>query len=92
MAQIITFGTMKETGHSGCGQAMNMSYAEVDAIAKKILRPEMTIDKALEMNPSFEDMITTNSAHFIDTARALRKNLATPRPMLRSGHYKGKHR
>ena len=37
VAQIITFGTMKaKQAVRDVGRAMNMSYGEVDAIAKKI--------------------------------------------------------
>jgi DNA polymerase-3 subunit alpha len=75
VAQIITFGTMKaKQAIRDVGRAMNMSYAEVDAIAKKIpFDLKMTIDKALEMNPELREDYDNNKQvrTLIDTARAL---------------------
>ncbi|NMA57710.1 DNA polymerase III subunit alpha, partial [Clostridium cochlearium] len=58
VSQIITFGTMAARACiRDVGRAMNYSYAEVDKVAKMI--PTMlniTIDKALELNPELKDI------------------------------------
>lgn len=53
VAQIITFGTLKaKAAVRDVGRALNLSYAETDAVAKAIpFDLKMTIDKALRMNP-----------------------------------------
>ena len=53
VSQIITFGTMKaKAAVRDVGRALNVSYADTDAIAKAIpFDLHMTIDKALETNP-----------------------------------------
>ncbi|MEA4989144.1 MAG: DNA polymerase III subunit alpha [Anaerovorax sp.] len=75
VAQIITFGTMKaKAAIRDVGRAMDMSYSEVDAIAKKVpFELKMTIDKALEMNPELKKDYESNLRikELIDTARAL---------------------
>ena len=75
VAQIITFGTMKaKQAIRDVGRAMNLSYGEVDAIAKKIpFDLKMTLDKALEMNPDLKAEYDNNHQirSLIDTARAL---------------------
>lgn len=75
VAQIITFGTMKaKAAIRDVGRAMNMSYGEVDAIAKKVpFDLKMTIDKALEMNPELKKDYESDLRikELIDTARAL---------------------
>ncbi len=75
VAQIITFGTMKaKAAVRDVGRALNMSYAEVDAIAKKIpFDLKMTIDKALETNSDLRKDYDGDKRirHLIDTARAL---------------------
>ncbi len=75
VAQIITFGTMKaRQAVRDVGRAMNISYKEVDAIAKQIPATlNMTIDKALEMNGQLrrdyeESKIVRD---IIDTAKAI---------------------
>ncbi len=57
VAQIITFGTMAARGSiRDVGRALNMSYGEVDLIAKKIpMSLGMTISKALEINKDLKD-------------------------------------
>ena len=52
VAQIITFGRMKaRAAIRDVGRVLNMSYAEVDAIAKKIpMDLDMTISKALDVS------------------------------------------
>ncbi|HWQ79240.1 MAG TPA: DNA polymerase III subunit alpha [Anaerovoracaceae bacterium] len=75
VAQIITFGTMKaKAAVRDVGRAMNMTYGEVDVIAKAIpFDLKMTIDKALDMNPelrvSYEE--DRRVRELLDTAKAL---------------------
>ncbi len=58
VAQIITFGTMKaKAAVRDVGRVLDMSYAEVDRVAKQIPAVlEMTLDKALEENPLLRDL------------------------------------
>lgn len=58
VAQIITFGTMAARGAiRDVGRALNLSYGEVDFIAKKIpMDLGMTISKALEVNKELKDL------------------------------------
>ena len=75
VSQIITFGTMKaKAAVRDVGRALNVSYAETDAIAKAIpFDLHMTIDKALETNPELleryenEEMVR----RVLDMSRAL---------------------
>jgi DNA polymerase-3 subunit alpha len=57
VAQIITFGTMKAKAVvRDVGRVLDMSYAEVDRIAKMIpFDLKMTLDKALEESPPLQD-------------------------------------
>ena len=57
VAQIITFGTMKAKAVvRDVGRVMDMSYAEVDKIAKMIpFDLKMTLDKALAESPPLQD-------------------------------------
>ncbi len=57
VSQIITFGTMKaKAAIRDVGRALNVSYADTDAIAKAVpFDLKMTIDKALEMNPELKE-------------------------------------
>ncbi len=75
VAQIITFGTMKaKQAIRDVGRAMNLSYGEVDAIAKKIpFELKMTIDRALEMNADLRADYDNDKQvrSLVDTARAL---------------------
>ncbi|QIB70034.1 DNA polymerase III subunit alpha [Aminipila butyrica] len=75
VAQIITFGTMKaKAAVRDVGRALNMSYAETDAIAKAIpFDLKMTIGKALEMNPELRAAYENDKrvAQVIDMAKAL---------------------
>ncbi|MDD4564101.1 MAG: DNA polymerase III subunit alpha [Eubacteriales bacterium] len=75
VAQIITFGTMKaKAAVRDVGRAMNMSYSEVDSIAKAIPSDlMMTIDKALEMNQELRISYENDRRvrELLDTARAL---------------------
>jgi DNA polymerase III subunit alpha len=58
VAQIITFGTMKAKAVvRDVGRALDLSYADVDRIAKQIPAAlDMTLDKALAENPVLKDM------------------------------------
>ena len=58
VAQIITFGTMKAKAVvRDVGRVMDMSYADVDKVAKQIPAAlDMTLDKAVEQNPILKDM------------------------------------
>ncbi len=75
VAQIITFGTMKaKAAVRDVGRAMNMSYGEVDVIAKAIpFDLKMTIDKALDMNPDLRTSYEEDRRvrELLDTAKAL---------------------
>jgi DNA polymerase-3 subunit alpha len=57
VAQIITFGTMKAKAVvRDVGRVLDMSYAEVDKIAKMIpFDLRMTLDKALAESPALQD-------------------------------------
>ena len=59
VAQIITFGTMKAKAVvRDVGRALDMSYADVDRIAKQIPAAlDMTLDKAVAENPALKDMV-----------------------------------
>ena len=69
VAQIITFGTMKaKAAVRDVARALNVSYADADAIAKAIpFGPEMTIDKALGLNPELRQKYENDA----DTAKIL---------------------
>ncbi len=75
VAQIITFGTMKaKAAVRDVGRAMNMSYGEVDAIAKAIpFDLKMTIDKALDVNQELKTSYENDKRikELLDTARFL---------------------
>ncbi|MEL7648054.1 MAG: DNA polymerase III subunit alpha [Sedimentibacter sp.] len=63
VAQIITFGTMAARGAiRDVGRALNLSYGEVDFIAKKIpMDLGMTISKALEVNKELKDLYDSDA-------------------------------
>lgn len=75
VAQIITFGTMKaKAAIRDVGRAINMSYGEVDIIAKGVpFDLKMTIDRALEINTEMRASYENDKRirNLIDTARAL---------------------
>jgi len=58
VAQIITFGTMKAKAVvRDVGRVLEMPFADVDKVAKQIPAAlDMTLDKALEENPTLRDM------------------------------------
>ncbi len=75
VAQIITFGTMKaRAALRDVGRAINMSYAEVDTIAKKIpMDIGMTIDLALDVNGELKAEYNKDERvrYLINAAKAL---------------------
>lgn len=75
VAQIATFGTMAaRAAIRDVGRALNMSYGDVDSIAKMIpFEPNMTIDKALELNPDLKARYVSdeNVKNLIDMAKRL---------------------
>jgi len=62
VAQIITFGTMAaRAAIRDCGRALNMSYSEVDQVAKQVpMQLGITIDRALELNPQLAQLCETD--------------------------------
>src|SRR4029077_8475179 len=58
VAQIITFGTMKAKAVvRDVGRVLEMPFADVDKVAKQIPAAlDMTLDKALEENPTLREM------------------------------------
>ena len=75
VSQIITFGTMKaKAAVRDVGRALNIGYAETDAIAKAIpFDLKMTIDKAMSMNPELKASYENDEKvrNVLDTAKAL---------------------
>ncbi len=75
VSQIVTFDTMAaKAAIRDVGRVMNIPYNEVDYIAKQIpFGPKITIDTALEMNPTLKELYNSNEVtkKLIDTARAL---------------------
>jgi DNA polymerase-3 subunit alpha len=75
VAQIITFGTMAaRAAIRDVGRVMNIPYAQVDIIAKKIpFEIGMTIEKALEVNPELKNLYEEDEAarHLIDMSKAV---------------------
>ena len=63
VAQIITFGTMKAKAVvRDVGRVLEMPFADVDKVAKQIPPAlDMTLDKALEENPTLKEMEHTDS-------------------------------
>ncbi len=75
VALIITFGTLAaRAGIRDVGRALNISYAEVDAVAKSVPEaPGMTLGKALAMSPELKKKYDSeeNARRMIDFALAL---------------------
>lgn len=75
VAQIITFGTMAARGAiRDVGRALNIPYAQVDLIAKKIpFELGMTISKALEVNPELRRLYEEDETvkQLIDMSKAV---------------------
>ncbi len=75
VAQIVTFGTMSARSViRDVGRVLNMSYADVDVIAKLIpFELHMTIERALSISPQLKEMYENNeqTKKLIDTAKTL---------------------
>ena len=75
VAQIVTFGTMAARGAiRDVGRALNIPYAQVDLIAKKIpFELGMTIDRALEVNPELRKLYDEEDSarHLLDMSKAV---------------------
>ncbi len=75
VAQIVTFGTMAaRLAIRDVGRALNISYAECDAVAKQVpMAPGITLEEALKLSKPLRDMYEGDSRikELIDTARAL---------------------
>ena len=75
VVQIVTFGTLAARGViRDVGRVLDLPYAQCDAIAKMIPNElNITIDKALEMNPELKKSYTEDEQvrYLIDMARRL---------------------
>lgn len=75
VSQIVTFGTMAARAViRDVGRALNYPYAEVDTVAKMIpMQLNMTIDKALELNPELKKEYEENDRvkYLIDISKSL---------------------
>ena len=75
VAQIVTFGTMAARGAiRDVGRALNMTYAEVDVVAKLVPTTlHITLDDALKVSRQLSDLYESDERirKLIDTARAL---------------------
>ena len=78
VAQIVTFGTMAARGAvRDVARALNMSYAEADAVAKQIPNGpgalNITLDEALQLSKPLRDMAEADPAvqKLLETAKAL---------------------
>lgn len=75
VAQIVTFGTMLAKGAiRDVGRALNMPYADVDAVAKLVPNElKMTIDKAMKPGSPLREMYDANpdTRRLIDMAKQL---------------------
>ncbi|MGI6030309.1 MAG: DNA polymerase III subunit alpha [Eubacteriales bacterium] len=73
VAQIVTFGTMAAKGAiRDCGRALDMSYGEVDAIAKLVPGElHITLERALQTSRELRERYDNDSRvkELIDTAR-----------------------
>ncbi|MBR2490277.1 MAG: DNA polymerase III subunit alpha, partial [Ruminiclostridium sp.] len=75
VAQIVTFGTMAAKGAiRDVGRALNIPYAEVDAIAKQVPNAlHITLDNALSLSKPLREMYESDPTvkNLIDTAKGL---------------------
>ncbi|MBQ2925889.1 MAG: DNA polymerase III subunit alpha, partial [Ruminiclostridium sp.] len=75
VAQIVTFGTMAAKGAiRDVGRALNIPYAEVDAIAKQVPNAlHITLDNALSLSKPLREMYESDPTvkKLIDTAKGL---------------------
>ena len=75
VTQITTFGTMAARGViKAVGKALDFPYAEMDRVAKMVpMELNITIDKALQMNPEFRSLYDGDARmhELIDMAKRL---------------------
>src|SRR5437764_8548947 len=75
VSQIITFGTMAARGViRDTGRGMEMTYAEVDKIAKMVpAELHITLDKALDQNPDLKNLVQNDARvkELVDVAKRL---------------------
>ncbi|MBE6989368.1 MAG: DNA polymerase III subunit alpha [Ruminococcaceae bacterium] len=75
VAQIVTFGTMAARGAiRDVGRALNMTYAEVDVVAKLVpVALHITLDDALRLSKQLSDLYEADERirRLIDMAKAL---------------------
>lgn len=75
VTQIVTFGTMAARGViKAVGKALDFPYSQMDQLAKMVpMELNITIDKALEMNPEFRGIYESNPAihDLIDMSKRL---------------------
>ena len=75
VAQIVTFGTMAARGAiRDVGRALNMTYAEVDVVAKLVPATlHITLNDALKLSKQLSDLYESDERihRLIDTAKAL---------------------
>ncbi|MCX7614622.1 MAG: DNA polymerase III subunit alpha [Clostridiales bacterium] len=75
VAQIVTFGTMAARGAiRDVGRALNIPYAEVDAVAKQgPFELHMTLSRALEISPQLKELYDSDDKikNLLNTAMAL---------------------
>ncbi len=75
VTQIVTFGTMAARGViKAVGKALDFPYAQMDKIAKMVpMELNITIDKALKMNPEFRSVYESDLQihNMIDMAKRL---------------------
>ncbi len=75
VAQIVTFGTMAAKGAiRDVGRALNVPYAEVDAISKQVPNAlHITLDQALKVSKPLREMYESDPTvkKIIDTAKGL---------------------
>ncbi|MCI8585034.1 MAG: DNA polymerase III subunit alpha [Lachnospiraceae bacterium] len=75
VVQIVTFGTLAARGVlRDVGRVMDLPYAFVDSIAKMVPQElNITLDKALTMNPEFRTLYETNEQvkELVDMSRRL---------------------
>jgi DNA polymerase-3 subunit alpha len=75
VTQIVTFGTMAARGViKAVGKALDFPYAQTDQLAKMVpMELNITIEKALQMNPELKNVYETDCAvhELIDMAKKL---------------------
>src|SRR5262249_7851361 len=75
VSQIITFGTMAARGViRDTGRGMEMTYAEVDKIAKMVpTELHITLDKAMEQKPDLKNLVHADArvSDLMDVAKRL---------------------